>query len=295
MNSVKYLHFIISSTDINSSISVLENQIITFFPKGDYKVKISYIKYLSHTSEVTKTAILDKPEVIVACGGNQMINQVATCLIKSDIKFGIVPTGEISGLASILKIPVNSQYALEIIKKAKFTQIDVGKINNYYFFNNAGFGIDALIVKNLQFIKKENFTKYLNAIVKSVSNYKYRKYYFAIDDNLVAIKPFLFFVSNSNEIGYKKSLTPQAILDDGFLDLVIIPKINFLNKIILALKVLFAKVDRINCYKVNLIKQIKIIHDYNDISFQMDGEFRKIEEKNIFISLIPKALQVIVR
>jgi diacylglycerol kinase family enzyme len=52
-------------------------------------------------------------------------------LINTFIKFGIIASG--SGLASILKIPIEITKALELIKKGNTTCIDVGKINEYFF------------------------------------------------------------------------------------------------------------------------------------------------------------------
>jgi diacylglycerol kinase (ATP) len=51
----------------------------------------------------------------------------------------------------------------------------------------------------------------------------------------------LLFVSNSNKIGHNLSLTPEASLTDGYLDLVIVPRINLFRKSILGIQILSKK------------------------------------------------------
>ncbi|MFV8360986.1 diacylglycerol/lipid kinase family protein [Flavobacterium sp. LS1P3] len=84
-----------------------------------------------HSIKLTKEAIENKPNSIIACGDYGTRNGIASMLINTSIKFGIIPIG--SGLASSLKIPIEITNALEVIKKGNTTCIDVGKINEYFF------------------------------------------------------------------------------------------------------------------------------------------------------------------
>ncbi|MFV8271299.1 diacylglycerol/lipid kinase family protein [Flavobacterium sp. GT2N3] len=49
---------------------------------------------------------MDKPDYLVACGGDGTINEVASCLINTKIKLGIIPIGSGNGLASNLNISI---------------------------------------------------------------------------------------------------------------------------------------------------------------------------------------------
>ena len=72
-------------------------------------------------------------DIIVAAGGDGTINEVASCLVNTQIKLGIITIGSGNGLASNLSIPKSLEKATEIIRKGKTQFIDVGKVNDKYF------------------------------------------------------------------------------------------------------------------------------------------------------------------
>jgi len=57
---------------------------------------------------LTQESIKEGANIIVACGGDGTINEVASSLVGTDIKLGIIPLGSGNGLASNLNIPKNA-------------------------------------------------------------------------------------------------------------------------------------------------------------------------------------------
>jgi diacylglycerol kinase (ATP) len=288
VHKVKYIHFIINPISGKGNNSITEKEIRKYFPKQYFQVKIEYTQYPKHAIGLTRIALSNKPNIIVACGGDGTINEVASCLVGKSIKLGIIPIGSGNGLASNLKISKSVSEALRLVSEGKSVSIDVGKVNEHYFFCNSGLGIEALVIKKYKENGRRNFLGYLRATFSATSAFKYKNFNVEIDDNFIEVEPFMFSVSNSNE---PKSNT---LINDGYLNLMFVPKINFFNKLILGTKILFNKADNFQHSISQKVKKIHLNHDYLEVNFQIDGEFTTLKKKNIHISIEPHALEVIV-
>ena len=80
---------------------------IIFLACDVYQFFIKYSKYKGHAIELTKQSIKEGVDILVACGGDGTINEVARNIISTSKILGIIPIGSGNGLAGHLKIPKN--------------------------------------------------------------------------------------------------------------------------------------------------------------------------------------------
>ena len=143
---MKYIHFIINPISGDGKHNLSRTVLEKYFSEREYKIAVDYSNHKHHAIMLTNNAVTKSPDYIVACGGDGTINEVASCLVNTQIKLGIIPIGSGNGLASNLKIPKLLEEATQVIKNGKTQFIDIGKVNQHYFFSNMGIGIDALII-----------------------------------------------------------------------------------------------------------------------------------------------------
>ncbi len=84
-------------------------------------------------------------DVITAFGGDGTINSIAAALVGTDKVLGVLPGGSGNGLVRNLDMPLSWRRALDILRFGKDEYFDVGQINNQFFLNVAGVGLDGLI------------------------------------------------------------------------------------------------------------------------------------------------------
>lgn len=292
---MSYIHFIVNPISGKGKHEITASYLRSFFPNDSYIIQIDYTEYKNHATELTKIAMEANPDFIVACGGDGTINEVASCLIGTNIKLGIIPVGSGNGLAANLQIPKELNEALKVIKTGNTTAIDVGKVNNHYFFSNMGIGIDAVIIKNYEYSGKRTLISYIKSALSASFEFKPTKTLISFPNRLIIETPFMLFVSNSNEMGYNMSLTPKASLTDGLLDIVIVPSLAFREKLLLGYYVLrnktedFKKAQHFLTGELHLELPEKIFPD-----MQIDGEYHNLKTIQIDISILPTALNVIV-
>ncbi len=289
-----YIHFIVNPISGKGNHNITKRLLCIYFPSSKYKIKVDYTEYKGHAILLAKNAVTNSPDCIIACGGDGTINEVASVMVNLDISLGIIPVGSGNGLASNLKIPKNIALAVKIIKNYRKSFIDVGKVNNQYFFSNMGIGIDAMIIKKYEENNQRSLSGYIKAALSASLNYKPWDTVISLNGRKVKMKPFLLFISNSNEMGYNMSLTPDAELNDGFLDLVLVPELNFWEKLYLGHCILrncsstFSKVSH------EFIRHIDIeLPDKIFLDIQIDGEYHNFRTNKIQVEVIKNGLRVI--
>jgi diacylglycerol kinase family enzyme len=220
---------------------------------------------------------------------------VASCLINTKIKLGIIPFGSGNGLASNLNIPKSLEKAAEIIRKGNSQLIDVGKVNDHYFFSNMGVGIDALIIKKYEKYNKRTLISYVRASITSSIQFKPMQTILSFNNQIINTNAFMLFISNSNEMGYGMSLTPKASLNDGLLDLVVVSKLTFFDKLILGMRVILNKIEKFKKAQYTLIEKMSIeISEKIFLDTQFDGEYYKLKTNKIQVTIIKSGLEVLI-
>ena len=99
----KHIIFIINPISGKGKGRFIESDIVDFFKDKPYRIEIIFAEYAGHAKEIVQDKINESPDIIVACGGDGTINEIAQGLIGSHVKLGIVPIGSGNGLASNLR------------------------------------------------------------------------------------------------------------------------------------------------------------------------------------------------
>lgn len=183
-------------------------------------------------------AVENNFDLVVAVGGdgtiNEVINGIATKPKRP--KLGIIPAGTTNDFARALEIPRNIKSAVEIITSGHTMHIDIGKVNEHYFINIAGGGEITELTYEVP-IKLKTMLGQLAYYVKGIEmlpSIKPIQTKIEYDDKVFEDEIMLFLVTNTNSVGGFEKLAPNAKLDDGYFDLLILKKTNLAEFIRLA-------------------------------------------------------------
>ncbi|SHL20981.1 lipid kinase, YegS/Rv2252/BmrU family [Chishuiella changwenlii] len=289
---MKYI-FIVNPNSGNAKHEISLSFLQSMFSSED-EIVLKITIYQFHAKELVQEAINENADVIVACGGDGTINEVASALVNKNIPLGIIPAGSGNGLAANLNIPKDINKAIHIIKNNSIRTIDVGRVEDNYFFSNLGFGIDAQVIQAYEQNQKRTIAGYFDASVKTLLNYKSKLFRLYIDDAIIEKDFYYLFCSNSNIAGYGISFTPQADLEDGLLDLLMIEDLDVFEQFYFSVLVLAKKIDLLDKARYKQVKKFTIESlDGNKISYQLDGEFQTTHSLKVKVEVLPKALKII--
>ena len=195
----------------------------------------------------------------------------------------IIPLGSGNGLARTLGIPLNPYKAWTHILKSNPISIDVGFVNEHLFLCTSGIGFDAEVAHLFNQSKNRGLGMYLKVIAKQIFIYKSKLIEFTYDNKTIKKNVFLFTCANAGQYGNNFYIAPNAKIDDGFLDLVVVPKCNPL-KFILAFFQILLKSDKsssvIQRYRIKNL----IVKSDEPIKLQTDGDSKLSSDYyNIYI------------
>ena len=172
----------------------------------------------------------DGRELVIAVGGDGTVRAVAESLAGSDTALGIVPQGTGNLLARNLEIPLNNvAAAFERIRDSEPRRIDLGWVSydgaEYAFAVMVGFGIDAqMLVETDDDLKsKAGWLAYVEAMGRALAGTEMTDITIAIDgDKAVAVRGHTMLIGNCGMVQGGIRLLPDAVLDDGKLDVLMI-------------------------------------------------------------------------
>jgi len=182
----------------------------------------------------TREALRGNPSVIVAIGGDGTIRAVAEALDGRDIPLGIIPTGTGNLLARTLQVPLmDLKRAVRVALNGIDRPIDTvtaeleldGVTRTHTFLVMAGIGLDADMAAETdgRLKKRIGWLAYVAPIAQSVGRNRHHRAVVVLDgEESHSISAHTMIVGNCGSLPGNLLLLPEARIDDGFLDAVVL-------------------------------------------------------------------------
>lgn len=198
--------------------------------KAGYETSAHATNGEGDATEAARIAVERKHDLVVIAGGDGTINEVIQGIAEAEYrpKIGIIPAGTTNDFARALAIPRDTKAAVDIILQNNVKALDIGKVNEKYFINIAGGGDLTELTYDVPIKLKAalgQLAYYMKGIEK-LPSLKPVSTVIEYDDNVFEGEIMLFLVANTNSVGGFEKLAPNALIDDGYFDLIILKKTN---------------------------------------------------------------------
>lgn len=172
-------------------------------------------------------------DCIVAGGGDGTINEVFAAAYEAglppDCSLGILPLGTANDFAHAAGVPIADPVAaLQLVAGTAPLWIDIGVLNDRLFFNlvTGGFGSRVTVETDPELKKRlGGFAYVLTGISRfaelSANTGRFRTAGLAWEGRFMAVA-----IGNGRQAGGGVPLCPEALIDDGMLDLTILPELD---------------------------------------------------------------------
>ena len=194
---------------------------------------------------MAEKAAVSGADLVIVCGGDGTVREVCAELAGTGIPVGIIPAGTGNLLARNLDIPLYIRAAIDVALNGQDRAIDLVRvggdgIEDTHFMVMAGMGFDAAIMEgvNEEIKKKIGWIAYVVSGLRSLM-FPAIKVEIQIDDDEPTVhRARTVVVGNVGFLQAGMPLLPDATIDDGILDVVIIHPRQFLSWITVASRVL---------------------------------------------------------
>jgi len=214
----------------------------------------------------------EKYDVFVAAGGDGTVHTVANQLVGSNKLLGVLPIGSGNGFAKELGFRPQIRSLLQDIEKNECFNIDVININNDLCLNVAGVGLDSFVAHSFDKLKTRGFWSYVGVTI--LNFIKLRPFHVAIKisgEEIISEDLFVLTVANTRQFGNNAFIAPDAVPNDGMLDIIMIrpfPKILFP----IFIYRLFAKRLNKSKYFTHIKTEKEVTISTDETRFHIDGE-----------------------
>ena len=227
---------------------------------------------VSDARDQLKGAIDRGLDSVVVVGGDGALHAVLDHIADSDLTFGLIPAGAGNDTARTLGIPLkDAKAAVDILLRGKTRTIDLALAGESFVATVVASGFDSKVNEraNAMAWPRGNM-RYNIAILAELKVFEPLHFSIDLDGEQIERDAMLVAVGNGPSFGGGLRMCEGAVLDDGFLDVVII---NPVSKIEL-LKV-FPKLSKgthvtHSSYEHHLVKRVTI--DSPGIVAYGDGE-----------------------
>lgn len=263
-----------------------------YIDTAKFQYDLAFTEAAGHAIELTKNAVAEKYGAVIAVGGDGSVNEVASALIGTDVKLGILPGGSGNGFAMHLGLGRNIRKAIEMLNTAKTITIDSCQLNGRPFVNLGGTGFDALVAYKAKKSTLRGLWAYTKFAALEAWSYPIEKYEITVDNQTITQECLVIEIANAQMFGYNFVIAPQAKLDDGLLDVLLVkkaPKWRYLLSLWRFFNASFHKSSLVQTFSG---KDIKIIGK-KPMPVHIDGEGFYLEE-DLHFTIHPLSLKVLV-
>jgi YegS/Rv2252/BmrU family lipid kinase len=253
---------------------------------------VAWTRSLEHARELAHAAAA-AGEVAVAFGGDGLAAAVAGALKHTDAVMGVLPGGRGNDLARVLGIPLDPVNACQVLASGAPRALDLGQVGDRTFVGIASCGFDSVAnrIANETRLVRGNLV-YAYGAVRALAAWRPATFTLAIDGgDPIRLTGFTVAAANSKAYGGGMRLAPDASLEDGLLDVVMISDMPKLRVLRLLPTVFSGAHVRQPTVRVLRAREIEISANR---PFELYADGDPVAELPVTVRALPRAVRILV-
>jgi diacylglycerol kinase (ATP) len=191
-------------------------------------------------TSIAAEAAGDGFELVIACGGDGTISPVASGLINTAARLGIIPTGTQNNQAFALGIPLdNMEAAVQLLRQGDTVQVDTGLLTcnsrQHPLIEVASIGLTSALFTSTDEIQHGDLTK-IGEFMRILLSHPLTHIEANLnDEHQLAVDAHTVLISNMPYTGARWKMSEDVFFDDGLLDIFFFPemsKIDLINTVL---------------------------------------------------------------
>lgn len=244
-----------------------------------------------HATKIMRELSKTPGTQVIAMGGDGSFNEVLNGIENfENVTLGLIPCGSGNDYIKSSGHPSDIKAATEVILKGNVLYADYIDTGKRRCLNVAGTGMDVDVLLNFEKFKMfKGSTRYLIATLYTVFHLKWHKLRLTINGETFDREVFLIGVGNGKYIGGGMPVCPNAVVDDGMINVVLVNKLKKIRVLPALVKFLKGKHLSMDCTEEYNSKEIKI-EVLDDGKIETDGEV--IDDKVLNCKIISGKLRL---
>jgi len=243
--------------------------------------------------QLARAAGEEKPDLIVSAGGDGTHHYVINGVLGSEVPVGLLPMGTGNDLSMGVGMPLDVWAAAAALVGGQLREIDLARVGKVVYACIAGVGFDSTVTRyaNEHARWLSGRFAYTWSLLRCLSEYRPRPLEILADGQTYSEEVLFAVVGNNASYGGGIRLAPRAKLDDGILDVCIVPYLRRLE--VLRWVPRAYRGEHLSHPRIRYLQARKItLRSSSRLELFGDGEF--LQELPATIEVAPRALRVVV-
>ena len=267
------------------------------FEQAGLEARVVSCQHGEGLQDAVRKTLKDKPEVLVAAGGDGTISAVADAVRGSGTALGVMPLGTLNHFAKDLGIPPDPVEAARTIAGGRRIAVDMGEVNGRGFINNASLGVYPGMVqerdRQQRRLRRSKRHAMLWATLAVLNRPPLLDLHLDLGGEVHECRaPFVFVGNNAYHMeGF--NIGTRERLDGGVLDVYTTRRRHTGGLLLLALRALLGRLRQADDFIDSTARTLRVASRRPSLLVATDGEVTRMPTPLEF-RILPRALDVIV-
>jgi len=246
-----------------------------------------------HATELAREAAKSADAVCII-GGDGTVHEVVNGLMPDPVPIVVIPSGSGDDFAKLVTCPRTAAELFDVVDQGLGVRLDVLDCGVRYCVNSVGLGFEAQVTKNSRSITRlKGLPLYLLAVAKAMAEFHCPEMTVTADDGKCFTGPrLLVSLGNGVSAGGGFYLTPDAIPDDGLIDLCLVEKmgrLRMMGLLPLSLKGTHTTRPQVTMYRTRALR----VECPEPIHMHIDGEYMGDDFSSLEFTVRDRCLPVL--
>lgn len=180
------------------------------------------------SQDMAHEAVTAGTDALVVVGGDGMVHLGLQAVADKETTFGVVPAGTGNDIARAIGVPLRDpEAAADVIVGGRERKIDLGRCGEQWFGGVVAAGFDARVNERANRMRwPRGRIRYNLAMLAELGVFRPVPYELELDGQAWETSAMLVVVGNAPSYGGGMLVTPDAQLDDGLLDVLVVKPLS---------------------------------------------------------------------
>jgi diacylglycerol kinase (ATP) len=245
---------------------------------------------------LAQEAIANNCELVIAAGGDGTLNEVINGVAPQAerVQVGLVPLGTGNDFARMLDLPESIDDCIDVLRAGHARPTDLVRVTSdrvRYYINVSAGGFSGTVDGKMTPEIKQNWGPfaYLRCAAEALPELRAYRTEITLDDSeVLALDLYNVVIANGGYVAGGILIAPEASIDDGLLDVVLIPQDSAGDIALVAAQVLVG--SHLTSEGVVFRRAAKVaVNSIPGMWFNVDGEL--VGNEPAIFEIMPRALQ----
>lgn len=264
-------HIIFNPTAQNGKSGDKLERVVACLRAAGAEYEVHETAYKGHAESIAREYSEENKDIIVV-GGDGTIHEVLNGLLDpQEIRLTIVPAGTGNDFATAAKIPFDPDMVMALTLNGEPKETDYMETAQRRCLNVGGLGMDVEVLERCARGSLKGKVKYLISLLTCLFTFRGYRIRVSVNGEILDRNALFAAICNGSQIGGGIRICPDAEIDDGKLELVLVRQMNIFGIIRAFISLMRGKILTFKKTEHFYCDSVKILPD-SPKTVQLDGE-----------------------